>query len=344
MKAKLKKFVGMPLIVVILAVILIIGIASGELRSAIAVLPEVRPWAVAGCVLCFAGYLLFDALGIHSALKRQGYRLPFRETFLVALRGQYYYYITPGASGGQPMQVYYLRQLGVPAGVGTSVMVCHFAAFQTMLSVLMTLFAIPYYGVIRRNIDPHVPLLILGYLVNAGMVAAVLLFSFARQPVQALIRLSVTIARKFQLSRHPEALEKRLSETASLFHESMDRMRQHPLEIVRQLFLGGVQQLLLMSTLYVIYRGLGHSASSYPEILAMGLAQYISAAYVPIPGASGAQEGVFSMYFRHVFPGGHCFAAMMLWRITTFYLPLIVSAISILFYRRKEEHKETGHA
>ncbi len=339
MRAKLKKFFGIPLIVVILVIILIIGLASGELGSALDALRSVRPATLLCCVGCFGLYLFFDALGIHSALKRQGFSLPFRDSFLVSLRGQYYYYITPGASGGQPMQIYYLRQLGVPAGVGTSVLVCHFAAFQTMLSVLMTLFAIPYGGVILSHVGGHWPLLVIGYLVNAAMVAAVLIFSFGRRAVNLLIRLTLFIARKLRLSRHPEALERRLRGTAQLFHESMDRMRQHPLEIARQLFYGGMQQLLLMSTLFVIYRGLGHSQVSLPEILAMGLAQYISAAYVPIPGASGAQEGVFSLYFRQIFPGGHCFAAMMLWRITTFYLPLLVSFASILIYRRNRKEK-----
>ena len=146
MKQRLSKWLGIPLILLILVIILAIGITSGEFESASSVLMALNPYTVLGCLACFAGYIFFDALGIQSALRRQGYRLRFRDTLMVSLRGQYYYYITPGASGGQPMQIYYLRELGVPTGVGTSVLVCHFVAFQTMLGLLMTVFAAPYWG------------------------------------------------------------------------------------------------------------------------------------------------------------------------------------------------------
>ena len=333
-KKLIQKLFGMPLILIILVIILVFGIQSGELDGARSILRDIGPGYTLLCLLLFSGYLFFDALGIHSALKRQGYHLPFRKSLLITVRGQYYYYITPGASGGQPMQIYYLREMGIPAGVGTSVLVCHFAAFQSMLAVLMTLFAIPYWSYIRTNIQPHFVLLVIGYLVNAGIVAFTLLFSFSRKLVRLIISAVVGLSAKLHLSRHPEALRRRLTATADLFHDSMNLMLQHPLEIFRQLFLGGIQQLLLMSVVYVIYLGLGKGGASMPEVIAMALAQYISAAYVPIPGASGAQEGVFSLYFHEIFPGTKCFAAMLIWRVTTFYIPLVVSALSIILYRR----------
>ena len=332
MKERLKKFIGLPLIVVMFAVILFIGFQNGELEGAAAALREMRPFCILGCVVCFAGYLTADALGIHSALRCQGVRIRFRDTFLVTLRGQYYYYITPSASGGQPMQVYYLRKMGVPAGVGTSALVCHFAAFQSMLAVLMTLFMIPFHGYILQNIGPNLPLLVLGYLINVFVVAMVLLVSFSPRLVRMVLDRAVRLGTRLHLVKKPEQTEARLLRAATLFHDSMERIRSHPAEIFRQLLLGGLQQLLLMSVLYIIYIGLGYDVDTLPHLISMALAQYISASYVPIPGASGAQEGVFSLFFRQIFPGGSCFAAMMIWRCTTFYLPLVVSAASILIY------------
>ena len=332
MLQKLKKLVGLPLIILIFVIVILVGISSGELGSAYHVLLTLKPGCILGCCLCFLLYLLIDAVGIHSALRGLGYRVPFLKTLMVTVRGQYYYYITPSSSGGQPMQIYYLHEMGVPTGVGTSVLVCHFAAFQSMLAVLMTLFAIPYFKYINDSIAPHQILLVVGYLINAGIVFMLLLFSFCRRAVRVLIAFVVGFIRKFHLSRHPEAIEKKITETADLFHDSMEQMRSHPWQIVNQLILGGLQQLSLMSVLYVIYKGLGQSGATLPHLIAMGLAQYISAAYVPIPGASGAQEGVFSLFFRQIFPEGECFAAMIIWRTTTFYLPLIISALSIVLY------------
>ena len=342
LKQRITKWLGIPLILLILIIILAIGFSNGEIISAAAILRGLSLYTVLGCLVCFAGYLFFDAMGIHSAVRRQGYRLRFRDTLMVTVRGQYYYYITPGASGGQPMQIYYLRELGVPTGAGTSVLVCHFVAFQTMLALLMTVFAIPYWGYIRENVGANFPLLVIGYLVNAAGVAFALICSLTRGPVRQLIRFCDFLVRKLRLSRHPDQFHRRLVETVELFHTSAAKVFQHPVEIVLQMLYGALQQLCLMCVLYVIYRGLGHSLASFGQILAMGFVQYISASYVPIPGASGAQEGVFTLYFGSIF-GPHCFAAMMIWRVTTFYLPLLVSAGTIIVRRVRKRRVRTGH-
>lgn len=343
MKQRLSKWLGIPLILLILVIILAIGISNGEFESASSVLMALNPYTVLGCLACFAGYIFFDAMGIHSALRRQGYRLRFRDTLMVSLRGQYYYYITPGASGGQPMQIFYLRELGVPAGVGTSVLVCHFVAFQTMLGLLMTVFAAPYWGFIRENVGANFPLLVVGYVVNLAGIAFVLICSLTRGPVRLIVRAVDAVVRRLHLSRHPDQLQKRLLATVDLFHTSVAHVIAHPAEVFRQLLFGGLQQLLLMNVLYVIYHGLGHAAATRGQILALSLAQYVSASYVPIPGASGAQEGVFSLFFRPVFTDAHTFAAMMIWRATTFYIPLLVSAGTIVFHRFDTRKKESGH-
>ncbi|MCR4706992.1 MAG: flippase-like domain-containing protein [Clostridiales bacterium] len=342
MKQRLTQWIGVPLILLILLIILAIGFSNGEIVSAAAILRGLSSYTILGCLICFVGYIVFDALGIHSALRRQGYRLLFRDTLMVSVRGQYYYYITPGASGGQPMQIYYLRELGIPAGAGTSVLVCHFVAFQTMLALLMTVFAIPYWGYIRENVGLNFPLLVIGYLVNAAGVAFALICSLTRGPVRLLIRFCDFFIRKLRLSRHPEELHRRLLDTVELFHTSAAKVFQHPGEIFLQMFYGAMQQFCLMTVLFVIYRGLGHREASLGQILAMGFVQYVSASYVPIPGASGAQEGVFTLYFGAIF-GAQCFAAMMIWRTTTFYLPLLVSAGTIIARRIRRKKAQTGH-
>lgn len=65
--------------------------------------------------------------------------------------------------------------------------------------------------------------------------------------------------------------------------------------------------------------------------MTLGIMQYISAAYTPLPGASGAQEGVFALYFGLLFPDGIRFIALLLWRFFTFYITLILGALLSLF-------------
>ena len=56
----------------------------------------------------------------------------------------------------------------------------------------------------------------------------------------------------------------------------------------------------------------------------------MSASYTPLPGASGAQEGGFLLYFRGIFKDGTIGLALLIWRFFTYYLFLIVGVFMVV--------------
>lgn len=336
MKKTIKKLVGPAMIILILGIVITKGIQSGSLVGAAAVLASANPWFLAACVLCFVGYIFFDALSTRSALKSQGYVIPMKEALRIAITGQFYSNVTPGATGGQPMQVTELHRQGVPVGVGTSALITHFIAVQIMLSVLMTVFGIPNFHFLTAQVGSAMPVFVIGYIYNLVMVAFVCLLCFTRNPVLWGIDKIVRIAEKLHLTKDTEALRSKLTETADTFHDAMTQMRQHKKEIIKQLILGGLQQLCWMSMIVFVFHALRLTGAGVGALLTMAFAQHISAGYAPMPGASGAQEGVFGLYFGSLFTGNSCYAGMMLWRFMTYYLALLVGAAVTLFPRRAE--------
>ena len=85
-----------------------------------------------------------------------------------------------------------------------------------------------------------------------------------------------------------------------------------------------------MSATYFVYRGFGLSSASYAEILAVQLMLYIAASFTPLPGASGAQEGGYYLFFGNYFPGSIVFGALLVWRFLTYYLSIITGFIGVL--------------
>ena len=72
-------------------------------------------------------------------------------------------------------------------------------------------------------------------------------------------------------------------------------------------------------------------------LLAVALLLFVSASYTPLPGASGAQEGGFLLYYRGIFIGGTITVALLVWRFFTYYLFLLTGAADALIgtLRRK---------
>lgn len=327
MKQRTKKIFNFLFIFGTLAVVLLVGINGQEMSGALDALRSIGPRWIVLCALAYAGFLLFDTLSLHYFLIRQGQKVSFGYSLFVTLMGAYYSNITPGASGGQPMQVFYLSHKKVSIGVASSALTVKLFCFQFMLAVIGTVLWIAHGPFIHEQVGPHMWILIVGYVYNWFAVLLVVLMAFFRKPVQLLIRLCVRLGTLLRICKDPDASLRKWGEVQESFHGSIFQLAKKPLDLATQLLLSGLQLLSLMTVIYFVYHAFGMSGEDYWQLTALGVMLYTSAAYTPLPGASGAQEGVFALYFAQVFPDGIRLMALLLWRFFTYYVSLILGAV-----------------
>ena len=119
-------------------------------------------------------------------------------------------------------------------------------------------------------------------------------------------------------------------EVLNNFHDSIMLLMGRPVDLLLQMLFASGQLLSLMAVIFFVYHAFRLQGVSYGQLTALGVMLYTSAAYTPLPGASGAQEGVFALYFAQVFPDGIRLMALLLWRFFTYYLSLILGAVITL--------------
>ena len=320
---KLRKLLYVGLILLTLGVVLYIGMRSGDLPASLEAIARIPFAYVAACVLCVFGGILMQTLSCRLAFAALGHGMAFGRLYAIMLLGEFYSYITPGASGGQPMQVYQFHRDHLPAGDTTAALTLHFQCFQiTLLSLDLLLFAL-YRDFISAQIGANLPLFVIGFLANLALVSGSIMIAFYQRPVRFLVKMGGMLLRRLRF-RDPDRLEKLASGLAEGYYDAMRSLASDKRRLAGQFALALVRILLVMSVMFFIYRGLGQSAVGYGRIVAMGCLQYTSAAYTPLPGASGAQEGVFGLYFSGILPGSLLLSALLCWRFVTYYLVLIV--------------------
>ena len=332
----LKKHLGPIIIVVTFAIVIISGIVTGTLDDAITAVRNASPIFMIACVLCHLLYQLIDGFAIYIFLRHENVNLSLKECVFSAITGHYYSGITPGATGGYPMQVYYLTKNGVPVGVASSSIVSFFISWHLMRVVLITIIAPFYWNFIIDNLGSNWPFLLLGYAYNTALVIFWLLLSFTQKPVEWLMKAIYFVAEKLHLSKDPDKLLEGLNKTRDKFFTSMQRLKTHKGEIFTQMLLGGLHVIVLNSIIYLAYRGVGLSKASYGQILVMSLCQNISAAYMPTPGGSGAQEVIYSIFFGKLMDPSSLLAVMLIWRFMSYYLSLIIGALTNLLHRSEK--------
>lgn len=328
MKPRTKKILNFAFIFGTLAVVLLIGFNGQEMTGAIDALKSIGPGWIALCALAYLAYLAIDAVSLCFFLRRQGNPIPFRSAMFIIIAGTYYSNITPGATGGQPMQVYYLKKRNVPIGIGTSALTVKLFCFQFMLAVVGTVLWIGYRDFVAEQLGRNVWLLVVGYVYNLFAVGLVVLMAVSKRLVWFLIQLIIKLGVKLHLVKDPQGITVKCEDILETFHSSVMMITRRPMDLVVQLALGTAQLLSLMAVIYFVYQAFDLSGATYGQLTTLGVMLYTSAAYTPMPGASGAQEGVFALYFAQIFPDGIRLMALLLWRFFTYYLSLIIGAVA----------------
>ena len=72
-------------------------------------------------------------------------------------------------------------------------------------------------------------------------------------------------------------------------------------------------------------------AGSFGELISKAFYTTFAAGLIPTPGSSGAAEGSFYAVFNNVVPEGTLFWAVILYRVFTFYLPILCGVVIQLY-------------
>ena len=119
-KPNAERLLSFLFLLITLGVVLYIGFSGNDLEALGEALRTMSPAYLFLCLLSWILYVLTDALAIHHFLRMQGCPIRLWQSLRAAMTGIYYSNVTPGATGGQPMEMYCLHKYGVSIGVSGS--------------------------------------------------------------------------------------------------------------------------------------------------------------------------------------------------------------------------------
>ena len=327
-----RKLFSFLFIAATLGLIVFIAFSNGDLTNAWDALFTLKTEWLFCAFLGWFGYMFFDMLGLHYFLRKQKYPISLGFATYVTLLGFYYSNITPGSSGGQPMQVYYLSKRKIPVPIATSALSIKFLALQIMVVVLTTTFWVTNTAYINAQLTSGAKWFIyIGYGINFLSIPLILLVALHRPLVQAIILFFVRVGAKLHIIKRPEDRIVRIDAGMDMYHMSILRLMKYPRRIIGQLLFAMLSLLSLMSIPLSVYRAFDLGGTHWFELITLSFLLYVSASYTPLPGASGAQEGGFLIFFAGAFTQGTIGLALLVWRFFSYYLFLLVgSVISIV--------------
>lgn len=330
-------YIGATIVAVVL-----FGIFNREFSNVFYTLTHLTPGFLFTGVVVTVVFFFFEGGIIRLLMRSQSLPMSWGSSLKISLIGIYYSYITPSSTGGQPMQAAYLRRDKIPVGLSTAVLIMKFFCYQCAFVLCSAVAFFLMHDKIARENPRILPFIVVGLLINGG---SILFFGsmFCRPVLGVICHFAKWLAGRFKKLSARFHFAETIDKFEADFDSYTDDFKEKKWSVLWGILLSIPQFILQMSVLYFVYRAFGYGQVGYGEIVAMQSLLQVSVSFMPMPGASGAQEIGFSNFLRPYFVNNDLYAAVMVWRFFTYYLVVIAGALLVvvdqLIYKGKEDRQ-----
>nr|WP_267901541.1 lysylphosphatidylglycerol synthase transmembrane domain-containing protein [Caproicibacter fermentans] len=342
---KRRKIFQAALFALTLGMLVYFCVSGNNLAVLIQSLPNISLfWMLCAAASVFLNWMM-DSLIIHTLIfHTSGGRYGFGSAFRVTMVGQYFNSITPYALAGQPMQFLALTGQGISTGVAVSTLVKKFLAYQTSLTVYSLLVILVKYKFFQSRIQGFMALAFVGFLYQAALVVALVLFSYSPGFTTKLIRGAVWVLTRVHLVKKPRETGEKVKGQLEFFLENNRALQGKRSLGVKIYGFTVIQLTALFLVPFFIYKAFHNPGAPVVDMISAQSFVTMISGYTPLPGAAGAAEGSFLVIFQMFFAPGIIQQAMLLWRLLAYYSCIVVGAFFAVPERRRAGMKSARAA
>ena len=325
-------------------------------------------WLLVMCGIMVISILLRAfILFVFARLYSRDYK--YHQSLAVEQIGVFYSAVTPGATGGQFMEIYTFQKQGLQVSNAVSMLAMYSIIYQLVLSVYgIVAFVLKFnflneIGYINLNLgfaDLRLSiwaLTIIGFLLNIGLALLLFLMSYWKKFHNFIMGPCVGLLEKLHIVKNVDKTRENLKVQVENFKIELRRLFSNIPFTILVTVLFTIFLTLRFCLPYYAGLSLGNqsiNANFWDSVLLSNYHQMVTG-LIPIPGAAGVSEYFFLQlfvnysdpskgFFYMVGTGGVdtltesaslASAALLLWRTVSFTFPLVVSGFVTAFYRTK---------
>ena len=254
-------------------------------------------------MVCVVFFILGESLIIFYMMRSLGAKVKMGHCALYSFVGFFFSCITPSATGGQPMQIYYMKKERLPIPVTTL-----------------------GHGFLVRYMGELIWVFYVGVALNVFCVALMLVLVFAPGLAKWIMVKGLALLERFRLLRPKATRLEKLEASMDLYHETAAFWAGHKGIIFNVFVITFVQRVILFTVTYWVYRALGLRGCDIFTITVLQAVISVSVDMLPLPGGMGISETLYMVMFVPVF-GEVLLPSMLLSRGIAYYGQLLLSAV-----------------
>ena len=336
---KIKYIFNFLLIAIVLAIVLYFSLKDNY-QEIISTIFKMNYLWIFVAILFLIIYRLCASLGHYYIIKANNGKVSYLKCFQINLMILFFHGVTPFAGGGQPMEIYFLHKEGISVTKATNITLQNFIVYQIAL-ILTGLFALIYNRIF--NVFPNDNLIkylvVLGFLINTLVLVVTFILSFGKKTNKFIIEKGIHFLTKIKIIKDEQKVQDKCQKYLQSFHDNAMELKKNKKIVAFAVLINILGLMTLYSMPYPILRGMNVNINILKVVTAIAYVMIIGS-FVPIPGGTGGIEYSFIFFFQYLISGSILHAAMLVWRLISYYLGMIFGAIALSLYRKKEKQCE----
>ncbi|WP_411677908.1 lysylphosphatidylglycerol synthase transmembrane domain-containing protein [Caproicibacter sp.] len=299
-----------------------------------------RTWLLAAVLAAVACWLL-EGFEINLLCRHMKPNWKFSRSFSAGMIGFLYSAVTPFATGGQPMQMYTLSNMGMDTGMAGSVVAVKTLVYQVVMVLYALLMVATKLHYFQTSVTNFAFLTVVGLFSNCIFIALVVLFMLSEKTTDRILRSTLLLLHRFKLCRHPKARYEKIHSQLQVFHDA-SKIMGNSAPLYLSVMASAALQITLNSLIpFFIYRSFNMQGASVTAMIAAQVFVAMVSAFVPLPGSSGGAESSFYLFFGLYFKSA-IFPAILLWRLITYYSNIVFGGIFAYVGSKMKTEKDSN--
>lgn len=251
--------------------------------------------------------------------------------------GFFYSGITPSATGGQPVQLYYMKKDGNSLSDSSVVLMTVAIIYKFVLVVMGSFMLIFWSASLKIYLGKFFLLYLLGFALNVILVVVLLAIMVMPDKMRNVIKSAERLLVRIRILKPSVKRKEKIDQFVKGYRDAVYFLGEKKGRILLVIIGTFIQRISVFVLTALIYLGFSQRGTGILTIIMLQASVYIAVDMLPLPGAQGITELMYCMVFRGVFGTAYLMPSLYVTRGINFYFLLIVSLIVVVVnevYRR----------
>ena len=335
MKDKKKTILNSIIFLILIFITYYIIFREQDLNELLLDISKLNPFYLILAALLMVLYFSIEAFNIKGILNALKEKINFKKALGYTLVGFFFSSITPGASGGQPMEIFYLTKEKIKTSNATMSLLVHLCGAQISAVSL---------GIIGLILKPHILnngliyFFIIGSLFNTIPITIGVVGVFFPKFALKMVNIIIKIMKFFKVKSIDQITEN-INKELEIYQESAIHIKNNKKILIRAICIAFAQIVVSYIIPFIIYKSFGLSGRTIFDFIIIQAILHSTVCSMPLPGSVGVTETVFLLIYGLAYPANLLQSALVINRFVNFYLFVFISLITYIIIKIRLDKK-----